>query len=241
LLLLEMVDGVTLTSLLFGRARMTESTSAQELLALCGKWLAAFHGLTRLTAEGNPFEWALGALTRRSAQRVFEKYADAEIWTGMCDAAARLARAHPDFRRPLCLVKPTFTPKDVLVQGGRIYVVDFEVCAAGYAYEDLAGFTAFGHLLLPWRRGVAAARRADLDAQERILLSAYYAHAAAPHREDRIMMTLARVVVIARSLLSFEQRSTRWHQMKFRMLEPWWRHRFRVVCREALGALQEAE
>ncbi len=241
LLLLEMIDGVTLKSLLFGRARIPESTSAQELLRLCGEWLAGFHGLTRLATEGNPFEWALGTFTRRSTQRIFEKYADVDIWTGLCHAALQLARAHVNFRRPLCLLKQTFTPNDVLVEEGRIYVVDFEVCYTGYAYEDLAGFTAFGHLLLPWRRGVAAARRTDLGTQERVLLSSYYAHAPASCREDHIMMTLARVVVIARSLLLFERRSTRWQQVKFRMLEPYWRRRFRAVCRETLGTLREAE
>lgn len=238
LLLLEMVGGTNLRSLLCGRAQLRGRASLPELLGLCGQWLARFHSLTRSGDEGNPFEWLGEALASPSSRMIFANHADHNTHELLQDVVKTLRREHADFLAPRCMIHGSFTPYHVLVQDDRIYVIDFEGGRIGYAYEDLAFFAAYYDILPPWRRALGA-RRIDLREQQRIFLESYLSRSAPLRQPERLILRLARLLAIARFLFYLEGAKTRTGSLRFRVLGPWWRHRFRLACREELKALQE--
>ena len=239
LLILEMVEGEHLDSILFGFGRIQARRHLARILGLCGEWLARFHALTQSEEEGNPLEQVLDALGEPPVRDAFDRYAGRHTWEATRDLAEVFYVNYRDFRKPVCLVHRDFTPYHVLIGDGRVYVVDLASSARGYAYEDLAVFTAFYDVRLPWRRAVAAWRM-GLRSQREAFLGAYCRATAPLVGVEVATLRLARLIALARLARGLEARDTWLRATRTWLAGFWLRLRFRSVCREELGALERA-
>ena len=239
LLLLEMVEGVHLYSMLFGLRDLGARRRLPDLISLCAEWLARFHRLTESGETGNPFDWLIEELERPRAQDVLERYAGPETRAALCELAHWARDRYPDFRRPLCLLHRRFAPYHVLVQGRRIYVFDLETNPAhGYPYEDLAHFTTYADIVFPWRYA-AGIMRMNLAEQRRTFLEAYVRHTSPLTEPEQAVLRFARVLAMVSYASDLEKEDTGKRRLRGWVGKPWYRHRFRLVCREELAALRE--
>lgn len=236
LLVLEMVEGPTLASLLFGRPALRARVAAAEYLDLCGAWLARFHDLTRTGQEGNPFAWLTKAFEDPASRVVFERHAGGALYRSLCQLARRLLHDHPTVRAPLCAIHGSFTANHILVQRHQIYVIDLESSSIGYPMEDLATFAGFLEILAPWRRALAA-RSLPPSEQLRRLLESYSARTAPLTGPETLVLRLARLLAIAKLLRDLDKFTRRDKSVTSWLLRPWRRHRFRLACRRELAAL----
>ena len=172
LLLLEMVEGRSLKELLFDMCRT--HSNLPDLLALCGEWLGRFHSLTQCE-QANPFEWLEGSFAEQKVQDVFHNCGVADLYPTLARLLHQFRLDYPDFRRPLCRLHSEFTPLHVLVKSDVIYVIDFGSSRLGFGYEDVATFTTFFDILMPWR-AVAGSLRLPLAQQTDIFRESYSAH-----------------------------------------------------------------
>lgn len=172
LLLLELVDGKSLKELLFNVG--TSHSNLPDLLALSGEWLGRFHALTQ-SEQANPFEWLEGSFAEQKVRDVFRNCGVADLYPTLAKLLEQFRRDYPDFRRPLCRLHSEFTPLHVLVRNDVIYVIDFGSSRLGFGYEDVATFTTFFDILLPWR-AVAGSLRLPLAQQKDIFRESYFAH-----------------------------------------------------------------
>ena len=172
LLLLEMVEGRSLKELLFNMGR--SHNNLPDLLALSGEWLGRFHALTQ-SEQANPFEWLEGSFAQQKVRDVFRNCGVAGLYPTLANLLQQFRRDYPDFQRPLCRLHSEFTPLHVLVRNDVIYVIDFGSSRLGFGYEDVAMFTTFFDILLPWR-AVAGSLRLPLAQQKDIFRESYFAH-----------------------------------------------------------------
>jgi tRNA A-37 threonylcarbamoyl transferase component Bud32 len=172
LLLLEMVDGKSLKELLFDMGRT--HTNLPDLLALSGEWLGRFHAITQ-GEHANPFEWLEGSFAEKKIRDVFQNCGVSDLYPKLAKLLHQFRVDYPDFRRPLCRLHSEFTPLHVLVKNDVIYVIDFGSSRLGFGYEDVATFTTFFDILLPWR-AVAGSLRLPLAQQKDIFRESYFAH-----------------------------------------------------------------
>jgi tRNA A-37 threonylcarbamoyl transferase component Bud32 len=172
LLLLEMVEGKSLKELLFDMG--STQSNLPDLLALTGEWLGRFHALTEVE-QANPFEWLEGSFAQPKVQNVFRNCGVADVYPALAQLLQQFRLDYPDFRRPLSRLHSEFTPLHVLVRKDVIYVIDFGSSRLGFGYEDVAMFTTFFDILLPWR-AVAGSLRLPLAQQKDIFRESYFAH-----------------------------------------------------------------
>lgn len=242
ILLLEMVEGAPLHRLLFGWNCPRDSQSLGEYLRLSGEWLARFHGLTRSERVGNPFEWLVNEFESIPTRSAFEQYAGLRTYRAVRDLADRFRREQRSLKKSLCGIHGAFTPGHVFVQDERIYVIDLESSRMGYAYEDLAYFTARYDMFYPWRRD-AEGKRIDLDGQRDLFLKGYVAHASPLGAVEGLIIHLARFLSMLRIVRRKgppKQPVTKSRGPKFWWRRFWLRYRFGVLCRQELRALQDA-
>ncbi len=237
LLMLEMVDGRDLKSVLFGRGPAPGPHELLALLGLCGGWLARFHALTRRHEAGDPLAWLVAELEAPEARLVLERALGGQDYRTLHRLAQAVRTRHPTLRTPLCMAHGVFAPYHVLVQDGRIYVIDLESSHVGYPWEDLALFVGYYDALLPWRRARSAARL-DLDRQRQAFLEAYRAHTGPAGPGEDAVMALARLRAVTR-IACYRDMAARRRTARSRLLRPWLRHRIRVVSREVLGVLRQ--
>lgn len=239
-LVIEMIEGVTLKSQLFGLRRATAPPG--ELLGLCGEWLARFHTLTRLGEEGNPFDWVVSELESDWTRWVLEQYGDAGVYARIHALARQWRDAHPDWRRPRCWVHGLFAPHHVLVRDDDIYVVDLESSHPGYPYEDLAFFVTCHELFVPWRQ-VIGRWRMPAAARYHAFREGYLRQAPPLDALDRTVLHFATLRALARFLGSAASGNflvgpgARGHGLKANVLARWWAHRVRAVTARELRAL----
>jgi Ser/Thr protein kinase RdoA (MazF antagonist) len=172
LLLLEMVDGKSLKELLFNMG--ASDSNLPDLLALSGEWLGRFHALTQ-SQQANPFEWLETSFAQQKVKDVFRNCGVSDLYPTLSNLLQQFRRDYPDFRRPLCRLHSEFTPLHVLVKNDAIYVIDFGSSRVGFGYEDVAMFTTFFDILLPWR-ALAESLRLPLAQQKDIFRESYFAH-----------------------------------------------------------------
>ncbi len=172
LLLLEMVEGKSLKELLFDMGRT--HSNLPDLLALSGEWLGRFHALTQ-SEQANPFEWLEGSFSQPKIRDVFGNCGVADLYPKLAKLLHQFRLDYPDFRRPLCRLHSEFTPLHVLVKNDAVYVIDFGSSRLGFGYEDVATFTTFFDILLPWR-AVTGSLRLPLAQQKDIFRESYFAH-----------------------------------------------------------------
>ncbi len=218
-LAIEMIEGASLESVIFGRDRAPARDPLPGLLRLTGGSLDQ-------------------GVTSSATGAVFCRYADEGTYRDLCSVAQRLGSHYAAFRAPVCLIHGTFLPHHMLVQDGRVYVIDLAESRKGYPYLDLATFMTSYDVRLPWRRRWGAKELA-LEAQVRCFVDGYASHMGAFAEPEAIILRLAHLLSLAdfcRKLF----RGTWSARLQSWMARPWLQHRFRVVCRAELGALRAA-
>jgi tRNA A-37 threonylcarbamoyl transferase component Bud32 len=238
-LVLERIAGERLSDMLCGFAKSSSAPAIAGLVSLCGQWLAEFHQSTRSLRTGNPFEWLMGAFESDGVKRVFQKYASRGLYHVIRQLLRNYLENFSDFQPSLCMVHGDFAPYHVLVNSGRIYVIDLGSCHLGYRYEDLASFTRYYDALLPWR-SVAAKRWFSLDQQKRTFLGAYASHEEPLNEPESILMRFARMHKIAASLAlllapGHTLREALYSRVAVASLAP----RLEAICNQEIRALRE--
>jgi aminoglycoside phosphotransferase (APT) family kinase protein len=236
-LLLEMVDGATLDSWVFGPSVRRAPRNLGDILRLCGVWLRRLHLQTQSPEEGNPFAWFLEELRGPSAEAVIKRCGGRELHTEVCDLASQMYDRHRTYRKPLCMVHGNFNPSHVLVRDDCIYVIDLAGSHMGYPYEDLAYFLTFHDIRMPWRRLIGAMRMLRQE-QARHFLAGYSAGLPALTEPETLIMRLARLVAMARFVQFLEGPEHGTSGFATWVTWPWFRHRFREVCRQEVNALR---
>ena len=262
-LFLERVEGDSLQSILFGLGRAAHRERIARVLRLSAEWLARLHAVTRSEDERHPFDWVLSELAFPETERVLRAYAGERAYRELERLATGFRGEYPEFRRPLCRIHGLFLPYHVLADDVGIHVIDLEASRLGFPHEDLGLFIAYYDLCAPWRRLIAE-KRMPISEQIALWWRAYTGSDEPAPGPERLLrrftrvLGLARFVTLARrarygedvsvaagsfanaapaGLVSLEPSA---RSLKSRLLEPWWRHRVRVACREELAALRNA-
>jgi hypothetical protein len=212
----------------------------QPLPVECAHWMVVASHLTRSGEMGNPFDWVVEELERPRTQDILDRYAGSDTRRAVRELADRARERRPDLRRPLCLLHRRFALYHVLVQGQRIYVFDLETRPApGYPYEDLAHFTTYYDILFPWRRAAGIVRM-SLAAQKRAFLDAYARHPSRLTEPEQAIMRFARLLAMVIYADDLEKEDSWRRRVRGWAGQPWYRHRFRLACRQELLALGES-
>lgn len=239
ILVLELIEGRTLDSMLFGFGRVRPPHGLAELVRLTGEWLGHFHVLTRTERSGNPLDWVLTELETRERGTVLSEHAGLRRYDELRRLAERFRRSCAALDRPRCLAHHTFTAWHVLVTERRLLVIDFASSREGYPHEDLGHFLAVDAIRAPWRRLLVRMRIAA-QARTRVFLDGYQSIAGPLVEPDRLVLRFARVLAAARFTRSALNRRDTWaHSVKARFGVPWLRRCLAQVCRQELAALRD--
>lgn len=262
-LFLEMVDGESLRSLLFGFGRARYRRRLAGVLRLSAEWLSRLHEVTRSEHERNPFDWVLAELAFPETRRVLRAYVGEAAYQELTGLATRFRSEYPEFRKPLCRIHGSFLPQHVMVDGAGIYVLDLEASRLGFPYEDLALFAAHYDLSAPWRRFIAE-RRMKIEEQTALCWRVYSGDVESPAKPELILRRFTRLLGMTRFVMlgrcarygedvgaaagafadtgsaSLAPSEAPARSLKAHLLGPWWRYRLRVGCRQELQALRHA-
>jgi tRNA A-37 threonylcarbamoyl transferase component Bud32 len=232
LLLLEMVEGKSLKKLLF-------DSRIPNLVQLTGEWLGHLHSITK-GEQGDPFEWLENAFsTEKKVRDAFYDCSVATLYPGVLELLRRCRREYAGFRRPQCTVHGEFTSLHVLVKGDSIYVIDFGSSHLGFGYEDVAFFSTFYDILLPWR--VAAGYlRFPLTRQKNLFLKSYFEHCEQTWGPaDEIVLRFANLRAMAQHESCWERTQENWPaSLYLKIARRWVRGRFAALARREFAALQ---
>lgn len=239
MLVVEMVDGELLSRLLFGLRGGSSKDELVRLLRLSGEWLASMHRITASENVGHPFDWIVEEFASDAIREGFELYVEAKV-AGQYQRLAEQFRHHyRDLVRPFCTIHGMYVPFHVLVDSGRIYVIDLASCRSGYAFQDVASFTGFCDALRPWRRAVAGVRLGAHQIDE-VFLQGYLDGAPPWTDPDQILFRFARILALVRfgrqlRASSNWRRSLASRAARLALVRP-----FRHACQHQLQHLAEA-
>jgi ubiquinone/menaquinone biosynthesis C-methylase UbiE/Ser/Thr protein kinase RdoA (MazF antagonist) len=236
-LLTEFVDGVSLHRLLGDWSRWPSRNVLRRSLHLAGEWLARFHTLTaNREAAPNPLRSLQSLIARPGIHRLFTRHLSAETHTAtrkLIDSCERQFAAET----VACMIHGEFVPYHILVREDAIYVIDLASARPGFPHEDLAMFTSWSDLLLPWRL-LSARLHMEPAAQRDTFLAGYYAHAPLRSEVDDVLIRVGRLAAIIRFALWISVRDTWKHAVYQRIAGPWLGCRLPGLFHRDLEALQ---
>ena len=239
MLVVEMVDGELLSRLLFGLRGGRSKDELLHLLRLSGAWLASMHRITASENVGHPFDWIVEEFASDGIHEGFELYVEAEIAVQYERLAEQYRNHYRDLMRPLCTIHGMYVPFHVLVDRGRIYVIDLASCRPGYAFQDVASFTGFCDALRPWRR-VAAGLRLGEHRMDRVFLQGYFDGVLPWTEPDIILLRFARILALVRFGRQLRVRANGRRALASRVARLALIRPFRRACYYQLARLQEA-
>jgi hypothetical protein len=197
------------------------------------------HRLTLSENAGHPFDWIAEEFASNGIREGFELYVEAEIARQYEGLAEQFRRHYRDLVRPLCTIHGMYVPFHVLVNRGRIYVIDLASCRPGYAFQDVASFTGFCDALRPWRRAAARLRLGEHQI-DRVFLQGYFDGVSPWTKPDIILFRFARILALVRFGRQLQARSNWRRRLASRTAQLALIRPFRHTCQYHLKRLQEA-
>ncbi len=235
-LLLELVPGVRLDVLVFGIGLRRQAGALPATLGLAAQWLSAFHTIMRSGDRGNPFDRLAERFERPSTRTVFSDYGGLPQWTEILRLLDSCRRRYGGHQETLTTIHGEFAPYHVLVDGDVVYVIDLASSDVGHPFEDVAFFTTFYDMALPWRR-CAAAFREPIETQQEIFLRAYFAGRPRLTEVERAVMRFARIHAATRFAGQLVAPETTLRRLAAAVAKPWVSQRLRHIWHVEIEAL----